>query len=76
MQNTIRALRLRLKDTRASCRSRQLRVTAWRSVHAVYRGMVREQWLAPLGRGDNVVPLSSDNPLSCENNLHEQICAH
>ena len=68
-------------------KSRESRVTAWRSVHAAYRGVVRERWLATrsgslprsakgtFGRGGNAAPLSGDNRLPCEDNLHEQTCA-
>ncbi|MGF6757356.1 IS200/IS605 family accessory protein TnpB-related protein [Paraburkholderia sp. GAS42] len=63
------------------------RMTAWRGVHAAYRGLVRERWLATrrglphrsangtIGHGGNAVPLSRDNRLPCDDNLHEQICA-
>ncbi|MGB8416417.1 transposase [Paraburkholderia sp.] len=68
-------------------KSRDSRVAAWRGVHAAYRGVVREHWLATrsgspprsakgtFGRGGNAAPLSGDNRLPCEDNLHEQICA-
>lgn len=68
-------------------KSRDSRVTTWRSVHAAYRGVVREQWLATrsgspprsakgtFGRGGNIVPLSRDKRLPCDDSLHEQICA-
>ncbi|MGA9916885.1 MAG: transposase, partial [Paraburkholderia sp.] len=63
------------------------RVTAWRSVHAAYRGVVREQWLVTrggkprrsatgtTGDGGNAVPLSRDYCYPCDNNLHVQVCA-
>ncbi|MGB8423432.1 transposase [Paraburkholderia sp.] len=68
-------------------KSRESRVAAWRGVHAAYRGVMRERWLAArsglphrsakgtFGRGDNAAPLSRDNRLPCEDSLHEQICA-
>ncbi|CAG9222041.1 hypothetical protein BCAR13_440120 [Paraburkholderia caribensis] len=62
------------------------RVAAWRSVHAAYRDMVRERWLATrrgsprrsaatTGFGGNAVPLSRDYRYPCDPNLHGQICA-
>ncbi|SFU26317.1 hypothetical protein SAMN05192563_10527 [Paraburkholderia aspalathi] len=63
------------------------RVTAWRSVHAAYRGVVRGQWLATrggkprrsatgtTGDGGNAVPLSRDYRYPCDNNLHVKVCA-
>ena len=63
------------------------RVAAWRSVHAAYRGVMRERWLATrrglprrsatgiTGCGGNAQPLSRDHRYSCDPNLHGQICA-
>lgn len=63
------------------------RVVAWRSAHAAYRGVVREQWLATrggkprrsatgtMGDGGNAAPLSRDYRYPCDNNLHGQVCA-
>ena len=63
------------------------RVAAWRSVHAAYRGVMRERWLATrdgslhrsatgiTGYGGNAVPLSRDHRYPCDPNLHGQICA-
>ncbi|WP_100216069.1 IS200/IS605 family element transposase accessory protein TnpB [Paraburkholderia hospita] len=63
------------------------RVAAWRSVHAAYRGVVRERWLAvrggsprrsakgTFGGGVRAAPLSRGDRLPCDDNLHEQICA-
>ncbi|WP_232072279.1 transposase [Paraburkholderia pallida] len=64
------------------------RVVAWRSVHAAYRGVVRELWLATRGGkpprsangthggGARAAPLSRDNRLPCASKLCEQICAY
>ena len=63
------------------------RVAAWRAVHAAYRGVVRERWLATWrgsprhsakgthGGGVRAAPLSRGDRLPCENILREQICA-
>ena len=63
------------------------RVAAWRDVHAAYRGVMRERWLATrdgslhrsatgiTGYGGNAVPLSRDHRYPCDPNLHGQICA-
>jgi IS605 OrfB family transposase len=62
------------------------RVAAWRGVHAAYRGVMRERWLATrrgsprrsagtTGFGGNAVPLSRDYRYPCDPNLHGQICA-
>ncbi len=63
------------------------RVAAWRGVHAAYRGVVRERWLAtPGGKpsrsakgthggGVRAAPLSRGDRLPCESKLREQICA-
>ncbi|AMV48420.1 transposase [Paraburkholderia caribensis] len=63
------------------------RGAAWRGVHAAYRGVVREQWLATRGgkpprsaKGTHggglcAAPLSRGNRLPCESKLREQICA-
>ncbi|MFP3555513.1 transposase [Paraburkholderia sp. SIMBA_049] len=63
------------------------RVAAWRSVHAAYRGVVRERWLATRGGlprrsatgitgcGGNAAPLSRDHRYPCDPNLHVQIYA-
>jgi hypothetical protein len=68
-------------------KGRDSRVVAWRSVHAAYRGVVRERWLATRsglptrsakgtpGGGARAIPLSRDNRLPCEDDLHVQICA-
>ena len=66
-------------------KSRDTRATAWRGVHAAYRGVVRERWLATRsgsprrgatgtrGDGGNAAPLSRDNRLPREDNLRVQI---
>ena len=66
-------------------KSRDSRVAAWRSVHAAYRGVVHEQWLATrcakphrcergtTGDGGNAIPLSRDYRYPCDNNLHMQV---
>ncbi|ASL47827.1 hypothetical protein bAD24_III10550 [Burkholderia sp. AD24] len=68
-------------------KSGESRVAAWRGVHAAYRGMVRERWLATrggsprwsakgtFGDGSCAAPLSRGDRLPCVDNLHEQICA-
>ena len=69
-------------------KSRESRVTVWRSVHAARRGMVREHWLAArcgsprqsakgtFGCSGITTPFSRGARLPCEDNLHVQICAH
>ena len=71
----------------AARKSGDSRVTAWRSVHAAYRGVVRERWLATRGgsprrsakgtpgSGVRATPLSRGDGFPCEDSLHEQICA-
>ena len=68
-------------------KGRDSRVAAWRSVHAAYRGVVREHWLATRrgspprsakgthGGGARAAPLSRADRLPCGDRLHEQICA-
>ncbi len=63
------------------------RVAAWLSVHAAYRGAVREHWLATRrglsrrsakgthGGGARAAPLSRGDRFPCEDKLREQICA-
>jgi len=72
---------------RPARKGRDSPVVAWRGVHAAYRGVVREHWLATRsgspprsakgtpGRGGNVASLSGGNRFSREDNLHVQICA-
>lgn len=62
-------------------------MAAWRGVHAAYRGVVRERWLATRGGkpsgsakithggGVRAAPLSRDDRLLRESKLREQICA-
>jgi hypothetical protein len=64
------------------------RLAVWREVHAAYRGLVRERWLATRrgsrrrsakGTRDDgacAAPLSRDNRSPCEDKLREQICAY
>ncbi len=56
------------------------RVAVWRGVHAAYRGVMREQWLAARsakgthGGGVRAAPLRSGDRLPCESKLREQNC--
>jgi IS605 OrfB family transposase len=68
-------------------KSRDSRMAAWSVVHAAYRGVMREHWLATRsgspprsakgirGCDVTVAPLSRDNRSPCEGNLHLQTCA-